>query len=324
MEPHLSIRGSGEPVNTRMWHKSPCAWLRQRNRLPCVLSLPAKMYDSSLYGPSNGERAVYAVGQSWQRGGSTRDGTSASGAVSCKARDRRWTSAVFRPAYFIPVDEELRMHVRRTSRSLLLAALMLSAGFSSASFADGLIASPEQGWPQWRGPRRDGVSEERGLLPAWPEGGPRLLWKTEGLGTGWSSPIVVDGRLFITGDVDGKLVVFALDLAGRELWRAFNGEAWEGSYPGARASCCYSQGRVYHLNAHGQLACLAADAGKPLWTVNILDRFNARNITWAISECVLVDGEHVIVTPGGRGALMAALNKRDGSTVWTAPPLDDD
>ncbi|MCD6393431.1 MAG: PQQ-like beta-propeller repeat protein [Planctomycetes bacterium] len=190
--------------------------------------------------------------------------------------------------------------------------------------ADGLIASPEPGWPQWRGPRRDGISEEKGLLPRWPEGGPKLLWKVDGLGRGWSSPIVTGRRLYVTGDVGDDLVVFAFDCNGKLLWKTANGKAWKRSYPGARACCAFSQGRLYNMNAHGRVACLDATSGKELWAVDILDRFDAKNITWALSECLLIDGEHVIVTPGGRKALMAALDKRDGKTVWTTPPLEDD
>jgi outer membrane protein assembly factor BamB len=203
-----------------------------------------------------------------------------------------------------------------------LGAWAVSAPPEAAN--DGLIASPEPGWPQWRGPRRDGISDEKGLLPEWPEDGPRLLWKVEGLGTGWSSPIVVEDRLYITGDVGDDLVIFAFDRDGRPLWRAVNGASWKGPYPGARASCAFSEGKLYHLGAHGRLACLDASTGEELWTVNALDRFEAKNIHWALSECLLVDGNHVIVTPGGRKALMAALDKRDGRTVWTTEPLGDD
>ena len=116
-----------------------------------------------------------------------------------------------------------------------------------------LVASPEPDWPQWRGPRRDGISPATGLLKSWPAEGPRLLWKKSGLGVGWSSPIIVGQRLYITGDVNDELLVFALDLSGQELWRALNGKTWTGSYPGARACCCYSAGKIYHLNAHGRL-----------------------------------------------------------------------
>lgn len=196
------------------------------------------------------------------------------------------------------------------------------AQLSAETEKDGLIASPEPGWPQWRGPRRDGVSGEKGLLATWPEGGPRVLWKAQGLGTGWSSPIVVGPRVYITGDVGDDLAIFALGLDGTLQWRATNGRAWKGSFPGARASCAFSEGRLYHLNAHGRLACLEAATGKELWAVETLDRFQGKNITWALSECLLVDGPRVIVTPGGKQALMAALDKLTGRTVWTTEAID--
>ena len=91
---------------------------------------------------------------------------------------------------------------------------------AGAANADGLIASPEPGWSQWRGPRRDGISDETGLLPSWPKGGPELLWQRDGLGRGWSSPIVVDGRLYLTGDVGDDLVVWAFDTNGKLLWKS--------------------------------------------------------------------------------------------------------
>ena len=68
-----------------------------------------------------------------------------------------------------------------------------------------LLASKEPGWPQWRGPRRDGISDEKNLLQSWPAGGPPLLWKTEGLGRGWSSPVVTGGSIYLTGDVGEEL-----------------------------------------------------------------------------------------------------------------------
>ncbi len=207
---------------------------------------------------------------------------------------------------------------------LAAAVIAVPAQSSGKTGADGLITSPEPGWPQWRGPRRDGVSQEKGLLSRWPQGGPKLLWKVDGLGKGWSSPIVTGGRLYVTGEVGDDLIVFALDSNGKPLWETANGKAWKGPYPGARASCAFSQGRLYNMNAHGRVACLDAASGKELWAVDILDRFDAKNITWALSECLLVDGDHVIVTPGGSKALMAALDKRDGKTLWTTPPLEGD
>jgi outer membrane protein assembly factor BamB len=194
----------------------------------------------------------------------------------------------------------------------------------ASSSSDGLIASPESGWPQWRGLRRDGISDEKDLLQSWPEGGPKLMWKIEGIGTGWSCPIIVGQRIYITGDVGNDLVVFALNLNGEVQWKVKNGRNWKNPYPGARACCVFSEGRLYNMNAHGRVVCLDAATGKELWAFNILDRFEAKNITWALSECMLVDGRNLIVTPGGKKALMAALDKHDGRTVWMTGPLGND
>ena len=195
---------------------------------------------------------------------------------------------------------------------------------AAGSNTDGPIASAEPDWPQWRGPRRDEISDEKGLLPTWPADGPRLLWKIGKLGRGWSSPIIIHDRLYITGDVKDDLVIFAFDLDGKPLWQARNGRSWTGSYPGARACCTYSEGRLYHMNAYGRVACLEAATGKEIWAVNVLERFLGANITWAMSECLLVDGPRLIVTPSGEDALMAALDKTTGRTVWTTEALRED
>jgi outer membrane protein assembly factor BamB len=202
----------------------------------------------------------------------------------------------------------------------LLAALLALA----AQAADGPVASPEPGWPQWRGPRRDAVSEEKGLLQAWPEGGPPRLWSVETLGKGWSSPIVTGGRVHVTGDSGDDCVLYAFDLDGKPVWKAVNGRSWKGPYPGARACPAAAGGRLFHMNAHGRVVCLEAATGRELWAVHVLERFEGKNITWATSECLLVDGPRVIVTPGGKKALMAALDAKTGETVWTSEPLEGD
>ena len=190
--------------------------------------------------------------------------------------------------------------------------------------SDGLIASAEPDWPQWRGPRRDGISDEKGLLPAWPEHGPRLVWKIGNLGRGWSSPIIVRDRLYITGDVGDDLVIYAFDLGGKPQWQTKNGESWTGSYPGARACCVYSEGKLYHMNAHGRVACLMPPRERNFGRVDVQQRFHASEPTWAFSECLLVDGPRLIVTPGSGKALMAALDKQNGRTLWTTGPLGED
>lgn len=232
--------------------------------------------------------------------------------------------------YFTADRNQIAPYLQRTIMGVLLLvsgqafASRPSTAIGQSSLEEGLIASPEPGWPQWRGPRRDGICDETGLLARWPEGGPKRLWTIDGLGKGWSSPIIVRDRFYITGDVGEDLVILAFGLDRTPIWQTTNGAYWKNPYPGARASCTFSEGRLYHMNAHGRVACFDADTGKELWAVDVLDRFEGKNITWAMSECLLVDGSNVIVTVAGKKALMAALDKRTGRTVWTTPPLEGD
>ncbi len=184
-----------------------------------------------------------------------------------------------------------------------------------------IVPSPEPGWPQFRGPRRDGVSTERGLLPAWPAEGPRVLWKTEGLGRGYSSPIIVDGRIHLTGDAEGELRIRTLDLAGRPLWQASHGLAWRDPYPGARTTLTARGGFLYLLNAHGRLGCFDAATGQERWGVDVLLTEGGKNITWGISENVLVDDRAVYVTVGSASALVVAFDRLTGQRLWASPPL---
>ena len=211
---------------------------------------------------------------------------------------------------------------------LLAWAAVTAVASGSAMAAEAgtgeLIASPEPGWPQWRGPRRDGVSDETSLLPAWPDGGPKRLWTASDLGRGYSSPIISGDTLYITGDVGEQLHISAYGLDGRRKWRVVNGRAWKKSYPGARASCSYSDGRLYHMNAHGRVVCLDAGTGGEIWAVNVLQRFEGKNLIWGLSEHLLADERAVYVTPGGRKGLMAALDKKTGKTLWVTDPLPEE
>jgi outer membrane protein assembly factor BamB len=187
-----------------------------------------------------------------------------------------------------------------------------------------VIASSEADWPQWRGARRDGVCTETGLLPSWPEAGPELLWKISGLGKGYACPIIVGNRIYITGDKGEDLILYALDLTGNTIWTTTNGASWKEPYPGSRACVTYSEGKLFHLNAHGRLVCLDASNGTRLWQANLLKDYEGRNITWAMSECVVVDDHYVYAAPGGYKATMVAFDKRNGKPVWTSPPLESD
>lgn len=169
------------------------------------------------------------------------------------------------------------------------------------------------------GPNRDGISDEKGLLRSWPEDGPTLPWSATGIGRGYSSPIIANETLYITGDEEEDLVIRAFALDGELKWQAKNGAAWHRSYPGARSSCTYHEGNLYHMNAHGRLACLNAGTGRELWAVNVLERAAGKNITWGISEAPLILDDVVYAVPCGAEALVVAFNKHSGDVVWNSP-----
>ncbi len=206
--------------------------------------------------------------------------------------------------------------------SVGVCPVVLSRAADAQEPAPSLVRSAAPDWPQWRGPSRDGISAETGLLQAWPAGGPKLLWKASGIGRGYSSPIVVADGVYITGDTDTELVISAFTLDGQPRWKAANGAPWKKSYPGARSSCSFDDGKLYHMNAHGSLACLDAATGDKVWSVNVLERYEAKNIVWGISESVLVQGDRVFATPAGARGLMVALDKRTGAPIWATPALD--
>ena len=173
-------------------------------------------------------------------------------------------------------------------------------------------------WPQWRGIHRDGISPETGLLESWPPGGPPLVWKTRGLGEGYSAFSIVDGRLYTQGQRGDQEFVMAIDVnAGKTIWITQSGRAFrEQRGNGPRGTPTIDGPRLYALSADGTLQCLEAASGKRLWGMNVVERFGGQVPPWGISESPLVDGDRVIVTPGGSGAAVVALNKNDGAVLW--------
>lgn len=174
-------------------------------------------------------------------------------------------------------------------------------------------------WPRFHGPKGDNLSADRGLLKEWPKSGPRLVWTAKGLGHGYASVTLANGLIYTAGNLDEKTVVTALDLEGKPRWQADNGPAWTRDYPGTRGTPTLDGDRVYHESPLGELTCYDAQSGKKIWDLNILREFGGQNITWALAESVLIDGDRLICCPGGDKASVAALDKKTGKTVWTAP-----
>lgn len=178
-------------------------------------------------------------------------------------------------------------------------------------------------WPQFHGPKNDNISTDTGLLKQWPEGGPKLLWTAKGLGAGYASVAIANGMIYTSGNVDEQSMVIALDMDGNILWKTPNGPAYTKSYPGSRGTPTVDGDRVYHENPTGDLICLNAKTGEKIWAKNILTDFEAGNITWALAESVLIDGDRLICCPGGPKVSVVALNKKTGDVVWTAKSTGD-
>jgi outer membrane protein assembly factor BamB len=171
-------------------------------------------------------------------------------------------------------------------------------------------------WPQWRGPNRDGISTETGLLNSWPNDGPPLLWSTRGAGRGYSSVAVSDGRIYTMGNRGSSEDLIAFDEKSGDL-------LWSTRVGGGKDCNCtptVSDGLVFALGREGDLLCADAKTGREVWRKSFPGDFGGKMMSmWGYSESPLVDGDRVIVTPGGTRAMVAALDKRTGRTIWQTP-----
>lgn len=177
-------------------------------------------------------------------------------------------------------------------------------------------------WPQWRGPNRDGISQETGLLKQWPKDGPKLLWQAKELGGGYGAPAIAGDRIFLMSSKgDQEESVKALDVKdGRLLWSTRIGKVGNPNqqphYPAARSTPTVDGPLLYALGSDGDLACLETDTGKVRWRKSLRTDFGGKPGTWAYAESPLVDGEKLVCTPGGTEATLVALNKKTGEVAW--------
>jgi len=199
----------------------------------------------------------------------------------------------------------------KNTRVLLPAILLLA-------LAQQALAQSAASWPQWRGPNRDGISKETGLLKQWPAEGPPLVWKASGAGGGYSSFSVANGKLYTMGLRGEREFVVAFDVAtGKEAWATPHGSAFRNDRgDGPRGTPTVDGDRVYALGGSGDLTAFEARTGKIVWSKNVLQEFGGSNITWGISESPLVLGNKVLVNAGGPGASIVALNKDNGAVIW--------
>lgn len=175
-------------------------------------------------------------------------------------------------------------------------------------------------WPGWRGPKRDGKSPDSGLLREWPDGGPRLLWKVDDIGKGYSSVSVSEGVIYTSGDVSGRLFIFAFDMNGEPRWKADHDKACTRNPPGSRATPTIDAGNLYLLSGNGLVGCYDASNGKPKWN-RAFSEFGGSPPDGGCAESVLIYKDLAIVTPGGAKCIVG-LNKASGETAWTTQGYD--
>ncbi len=188
-----------------------------------------------------------------------------------------------------------------------------------------MAAAADKDWPQWHGPDRTNLSTETGLLKQWPKSGPAMIWSIPKLGKGYGSIAIQGDRIYVQGTIENSSVVFCLNrVDGKAIWARGLGRSLDHEKGGGpRGTPTVDSERVYALSEEGDLACLRTKDGSVVWARNILKDFNVSNIEWLLSESPLVDGNNVIVTPGGSKAGIAALDKMTGKTVWTTTELSD-
>jgi outer membrane protein assembly factor BamB len=213
----------------------------------------------------------------------------------------------------------------------LLAVLALSVPGRSARADD---------WPQWLGPKRDGVWRETGILDKFPSGGPRVLWRTK-IGGGYAGPAVADGRVYVTdrqleaGARDpedpfartasqGKERVLCLDAAnGKVIWSHEYDCKYQMAYPcGPRTTPVVHDGKVYALGGMGDLCCLDAASGKPVWARNFMRDYKAPLPLWGFAAHPLLDGDKLICLVGGEGSVVVAFDRRTGAEIWKSLSLE--
>jgi outer membrane protein assembly factor BamB len=186
-------------------------------------------------------------------------------------------------------------------------------------------------WPQWRGPLRNGVSAETGLLQEWPKGGPRLIWQVKNIGYGYAAPSVVGNRIYVLSNrgLDNEFVQALSTVDGKPVWATTLGKVGNPeqmpTFPAARSTPTVDGALLYALGSDGDLACVRTSDGTIQWKKNLRADFGGVPGKWAYSESPLVDGDALIVTPGGPQTTIVALNKKTGATIWkSAVPGGDD
>lgn len=196
--------------------------------------------------------------------------------------------------------------------SVFLTITVLTSAFSKA-----------QEPTRWRGVNSSGIYKVDHLLNQWPTNGPQILWSTDGLGIGFTSPVFANDKIYVTGMFDGQAVLFELSKEGKKLRQFQFGKEFDTSYPGARSTPTIDGNLAYLLTGNGLLTCLDLPSGKVVWRKDFLKQTDGKNITWGFTESLLIDGDRLFCTPGGKVNNVMALNRMTGETIWNCSGLGE-
>ena len=180
-------------------------------------------------------------------------------------------------------------------------------------------------WPGYLGPDRNAQSKETGLIRAFPDAGPAVLWKAD-LGAGYAAPAVYDGKVYLLdrmgGEKDTKDVLRCYDLVtGKVEWEKSYAAPGKYGFNGSRSVPAVDEKFVFTLGPLGDLYCFDRKTGKPVWNLNLLKRFGGKRPKWAISQSPVLHGDLVIVASQSKKVGLIALNKKTGKIVWKSRPL---
>ena len=174
---------------------------------------------------------------------------------------------------------------------------------------------------EWRGANRSGIYPDQNLLKSWPDSGPQLLLELKDIGNGYSSAVVCNNLIFVTGLKDTLDVVSCYDMNGQKKWETVYGRAWERTYPETRCTPTIENDRIYLVSGMGQVGCVDAISGKLIWTVDAQTEYKGEPHKWGIAESVAISDKAVFYVTGGEETSVVALNKTDGTLMWKSKSL---
>ncbi len=195
----------------------------------------------------------------------------------------------------------------------LIIILMLTFTASGNLFSQDLM--------EWRGPNRTGIYPDQNLLKSWPESGPELLLEIDGIGTGYSSPVVYGNTIYVCGRRDSLDIISAIDINGSKKWETAYGKSWDRTYPETRCTPTIENNRIYLSSGMGEVVCIDAPTGKIIWKVDAHNEYKGEYHNWGVSESIAISDKAVFYITGGNENSVISLDKTNGKLLWRSKSL---